>query len=274
MPLHEYERVAAELRTDILADRYPVGTRLPAMTELMTRFAVSQITVRKAIGELQKQGLVYTGYLDGLRGVIVRSRGRVPHYPTDSLRALRSDFTPSKRDSFTTSVIKAGREPGKKFTMKIAAPPADIAALLGVDPGALVVQRTIYQLLDGEPWSRETSYFPTDLAAETGVDSSSDIAEGTMRRLRDRGVIEAAWTDVITDETASPEDAVDLSIAVGSPLLVQTRIAATEDRITRVVRTVRLGGRSELLFEYGPDNALALIQQAHKRAHSRPQENT
>ena len=125
-----------------------------------------------------------------------------------------------------------------------------------------MVHRIVYQLLDGESWSREMSYFARELAERTGVDTPHDLPQGSVRQLRDAGFPQVAWADEVTDETASPEDAADLAVAVGAPLLVQTRTAAAAHCITRVIRIVRVGGRSRLIYEIGEPGALAAIRAA------------
>jgi GntR family transcriptional regulator len=145
--------------------------------------------------------------------------------------------------------------------MVMRIPPADVAQRLGLPPDAFTVERTTIQLLDGEPWSRERSWYPVDLAKACGLDSPHNIEEGTYARLRDRGFPEVAHRDEVTDELASAEDATDLEVAPGSPLLVQTRTAATKDRVTRVSKFVRLGGRNRLIWETGTDEGLDVIRQ-------------
>jgi GntR family transcriptional regulator len=146
--------------------------------------------------------------------------------------------------------------------MRIELPPEDVARRLGVSPDELVVVRVTYQLLDNEPWARETSYYPRDLAAEVGLDSPHDISEGTIRALAEAGYREVAHVDEVTDETAGSADARDLAIPVGYPMLVQTRTAATDQRITRVTRYVRLGQRTRLIWELGREAGLNIIRSA------------
>jgi GntR family transcriptional regulator len=105
---HAYEAIAATLRSEILDNTWPAGSVLPTIPDLTQRFGVSRITVRGAIEQLVSEGLVYTGYLQGRRGTIVRRRGRVDHFPTDAINPARPA---SQRDSFEESVIKAGRRP-------------------------------------------------------------------------------------------------------------------------------------------------------------------
>lgn len=256
-----YAAIAATLRAEVLADTWPAGTALPTLTELEARFGVSRITIRGALEQLANEGLVYTGYVNGRRGTIVRSRGRISHYATDSTRQDRPVRT---IDSYEESVLRAGRTPTKRFVMKIAAAPTYVSHRLGISPDELVVHRAVYQMLDGEPWGREVSYFPRDLAEQAGLDTPNDIPQGTVRRLSEAGHAEVAWTDEVTDETASPEDAADLSVPVGSDLLVQTRTGASATRVTRVTQVIRIGGRNRLIYELGSDEGLAQIRAAIK----------
>ena len=53
-----YQDVARKLIKELAADRYPVGSRLPAERELALQYGVSRPTVREAIIALEVQGLV------------------------------------------------------------------------------------------------------------------------------------------------------------------------------------------------------------------------
>ena len=53
-----YMNLARTLTAELVAGKYPVGSRLPAERELAVRFAVSRPTVREAIIALEVQGLV------------------------------------------------------------------------------------------------------------------------------------------------------------------------------------------------------------------------
>lgn len=261
--MHAYERISQELGTEIHEGRWPAGTALPTIPELEKRFGVSRITVRAAIDELEKRGLVYTGYIGGRRGTIVRSQGRIDHYATD---ALREDRTRSNMDAFTENAAKIGRTPSKSFEMRIEAAPREVTRRLGVPADELVVVRILRQFLDGEPWSREVGYYPRDLAEAVGLDTPSDIPQGTIRALHDAGYIEIAHVDDVTYDTASPEDARDLNVSVGTPLLIQTRVAATAERVTRVMHYVRMAERQRLIWELGDGAGLDVIRRTEQEA--------
>lgn len=257
--VHAYERVAEQLAREIDDGTWPPGTALPTIPDLEKRFGVSRITVRGGLEELARRGLVYTGYVQGRRGTIVRAQDRIDHYVTDSLRSDRLNDG-SCTDAFTENAKKIGKRAAKRFVMHLAPPPENIARRLGVAPDELVVTRTVYQLLDDEPFSREVGYYPRDIAATAGIDTPHDLPRGTIRALIEAGFHETAHEDEVTYETADHAIARDLSIAIGAPLVVQIRTAATDERVTRVMHYARLAERSRLIWELGDRTGLDVIR--------------
>lgn len=53
-----HERIAADLRDDIMSGELPPGSKLPSTTHLKTRFDASNATVQKALQLLKGEGLV------------------------------------------------------------------------------------------------------------------------------------------------------------------------------------------------------------------------
>lgn len=255
--MHAYEQIAEQLAAEIDAGEWPTGSLLPTIPELEKRFGVSRITVRGGLRELEKQGLVYTGYTDGRRGTIVRSTGHTDHLLSDPLRYQGGA---RKEGTFAQFAARLGRRPSARFEMRLQLVEPWIAKRLGVDPQDLVVVRILHQLLDNEPWSRETSYFARDLAAVVGMDAPHILDQGTMRTLADAGYHEIAHVDEVTYEAAGPQDAHDLSVEVGAPLFVQTRTAATADRVTRVSRFYRMARNTRILWEAGEEAGLEVIR--------------
>lgn len=256
-----YTRIAAQLAAEIEDGTWEPGSALPTIPELIDRFDVSRITVRGAIDALAKQGLVYTGWAGGRRGTLVRSTGRTDHFVTDGMKETRerSDY-----DAFSENAQRAGRDPSKRFEMRIESPPSDVAERLGSGEDELVVVRTTHELLDGEPWALATSYYPRDLAEEVGLDTPRDIPQGTIRALSDAGHREVACVDEVTDETATTALAQELAVPAGFPLLVQTRTAATTERVTGVHKYYRLGKRNRLIWEIGDAAGIEAIRRTRR----------
>lgn len=249
------DQVALELTERIQNGTYQPGSLLPTVRDLAAHYDISPSTARHAVNKLVQNGLVYT---DGRRGTVVRSQERADFYPTDALRPGRPA---SGGDAFREQAERMKREPSVRFTMLMRVPPPGILERLGLPPNTIAVERTTIQMLDGEPWSRERSWYDVALARETGLDSPDDIEVGAIRALAKAGHRETAHRDEIIDAAATAEDAHDLRVPLGSPLLVQTRTAATDERVTRVTQTVRLGGRNRLIWETGTRKGIAVIRE-------------
>lgn len=71
-----YATLARDLQNDIASGRYAVGDLLPTELELAARHGVSRQTVRYAIAQLRRQGL-----LSARKGVGTRVEGRQPPEP-------------------------------------------------------------------------------------------------------------------------------------------------------------------------------------------------
>jgi GntR family transcriptional regulator len=240
----KHERVRRMIRASLGAP----GSALPSETALAEMYDVSRPTIRHALKALEDEGLI-TSSQGSVR--TVRPSGRITHYATDALA-----------DAPTGAAERAGREPDKEFSMRIAAPPPAIASRLGVPADTLVVIREVRQVLDGEPWSVEASYYPHDLAAEAGLDTPHAIEQGAIRTLADAGHAEVAYVDEVSDEAADEDAARELAVPVGFPLLVQLRTGATDRRITRVTRYLRLGRSLRLVWEIGDQDGLDVIRAA------------
>src|SRR3954468_7709695 len=64
-----YERIADELRDEILTGAHPVGSQLPSEAELAGRFGAARGTVRQAVAVLVAEGLV--GSRQGARRIVL-----------------------------------------------------------------------------------------------------------------------------------------------------------------------------------------------------------
>src|ERR1022692_3365354 len=58
-PTSLYARIRDELRAQIVSGAYAPHARLPSESELMAQYGVSRITVRNALAELEKEGVLF-----------------------------------------------------------------------------------------------------------------------------------------------------------------------------------------------------------------------
>ncbi|MFW9266655.1 GntR family transcriptional regulator [Pseudomonas sp. D2-30] len=145
VPLHLQLRDL--LRTRILDGEYPQGSQMPSESELGALFRVSRITVRQALGDLQKEGLIFK--IHG-KGTFVAKPKTFQNVST--LQGLAESMTGRGFE-----VINRLRS--FKFI------PADkpVAERLKVAEGDVVAQIKRVRLINREPVSLEITYLPKDL---------------------------------------------------------------------------------------------------------------
>ncbi|HSD37425.1 MAG TPA: GntR family transcriptional regulator [Rhodocyclaceae bacterium] len=142
-PQPMYAQIKNELRARILDGRYTPHERLPSESELMALFGVSRITVRQALGDLQREGLLFK----------IHGKGSYVSRPK-TFQEL------AQLEGFAEAMGKRGLE---TFNRVIAQSdvPADstVAAHLHVPLNTLVTEIRRVRYLDREPISLDVSYF-------------------------------------------------------------------------------------------------------------------
>lgn len=253
--MHPTQQAVAEIvRGWISEGRYNPGDRMPSHQEIADELNTSRQTVVAAIRLLSQEGAVQTG---GSRGTWVRERIT---FVTDATAYDDPDSPrPTGGDAFVSAVRSTGRTPETRFEMRIEPAAADIAGRLGIESNDLVCLRSVGQLVDQHPWSRATSYYPMDLTEECGLDNPHDIPEGTVRRMASHEYRESGSLDEVATRPPTADEARDLGIPTGTAMLVWTRTAATDARITRVTRSILPGDRNALNFRQGSTEAVNTI---------------
>lgn len=204
---------------DVIENAGP-GTSLASERDLAERLGVSRPTVRAAIEELTRTGL------------LTRHHGRgtftSPHKVTQELTGSTTNGlgVPPAEGTWTSRVVEFGTT---------SAGPSR-AVRLGVDPAAGVLRVTRVRLVDDEPIAIERLELPADLVP--GL-RAADMEYGNFYRLlRER--FEIVVTDAvqtIEPTVTNPDQADLLDVPVYSPALQIER--TTRDRTGRVVEHVR-----------------------------------
>jgi GntR family phosphonate transport system transcriptional regulator len=140
-----WRQIAGKLHEDIAAGTVPPGGRLPTEAELSAQFGVNRHTVRRALEELSRGGLVRI------------EQGRGTFVAEDVL-----DYTVGPRTRFAEWVKRHNKEPsGKVIQLKEIAADRQIADALGIRPGGRVVLLERLGLADGQPVSLSRHHFPS-----------------------------------------------------------------------------------------------------------------
>lgn len=201
----QYRRIADEVRSRVLSGEYVAGRVLPSEAVLSHEFAVSRVTVRKALEQLREEGLV-----DSRQGFGWFVAGETVRQPLARLATIEDQM----RDS--------GAVPERRileFAFERA--PRDVAQALGVTQ-VLRVRRV--NLADGEPFAIVTVWCPAELAEHL---SRADVERSPFYELLD--VPLSGATQTIGADAASGEEAELLRVPVGSPVLRCLRTTASSD---------------------------------------------
>jgi GntR family transcriptional regulator len=139
-----YSRVETVLAGEITDGALTVGDQLPTEDDLVTRFEVSRITVRRAIQNLVNRGLVE----------IRRGKGTFVAAPkiTQELTEL---------SGFVEDMHALGRQPTARVIGKeVVTADASVASHLALTKGERVVRIRRVRLADGVPLSFDETYLP------------------------------------------------------------------------------------------------------------------
>jgi GntR family transcriptional regulator, phosphonate transport system regulatory protein len=149
-PVHRQEGVAlwrqivTELQSQIGQGIYGPGMKLPTEAELSSRFAVNRHTVRRALEELSRDGLVRV------------EQGRGSFVAEDVL-----DYNVEPRTRFSEWIRKHNMEPsGIVRQLREIPAEARVANGLGIRPGGRVVLFERLGFADDRPVSLARHYFP------------------------------------------------------------------------------------------------------------------
>jgi len=146
-PLPLYAQVKENLRERILDGTYPPHAQLPAESEIGAVFGVSRITVRQALNDLQKEGLIFK--LPG-KGTFVSK--------PKAFQEL------SQLEGFAEAMSRRGYEIYNRlagFQIVSAAP--NVAQQLRLTAGDAVAEIKRIRLLNREPVSLEVTYVAAEL---------------------------------------------------------------------------------------------------------------
>lgn len=140
-----WRQIVGRLQSDIASGGLKPGMRLPTEAALSTQFGVNRHTVRRALEELSRDGLVRV------------EQGRGSFVAEDVL-----DYTVEARTRFSEWIRKHNKEPSG-IVRQLREIPADprVAAGLGVRGGSRVVVLERLGFADDRPVSLARHYFPS-----------------------------------------------------------------------------------------------------------------
>lgn len=212
LPLPLYALLRDELRERILDGRLQPHDKLPSESELTQRHGVSRITVRQALNDLQKEGLI----------VKLHGKGAYVSHPkvAQSLNRLQGL---SEALSLQGQAVSSQR-----LSMKRLKAPDAVARQLQLEADTEVYELTTLRYLDREPLSVNCSYLPQPIGEKLArIDiSSRDLIDLFEHEL---GIpVQQAQLE-ISARRASAREARSLKIEPGDPVLQVERVLCGGD---------------------------------------------
>lgn len=212
LPLYQqlYEQLEARIRKGL----WKPGDMIPPESELIERYAVSRITVRKVLDMLVSEGL------------ILRERGRGSFVSQTKL-----EHGTTRIVSFTDDMKQRGLKPGTKIIfMGLVPAPHVIAEALSVPDGEELARIDRLRLADGEPMCVEESFLIHRMLP--GI-LEHDLVNNSLREIKQKeyGIRWSRARQTIQALPAPQDVARLLSIKSGAPLLVFERVSYSQDNI-------------------------------------------
>ena len=206
-----WSQIARSVEEQIVAGNLPSGTRLPTETQLAASFEVNRHTLRRALRELVRKGLITA---TPRRGTIV-SRHRIT-YPI------------SNRISFDDAIASTGREPGDRLLgHSIGLAPKEMAEWLAIAARSNVVDLKFMRVANNVPICLTSSWLPADRFERIGaMFERLGCLEKALSKL---GVTEFALQQTrILSQPASPEEIKLLELSKGATVLVVNSLFVDE----------------------------------------------
>jgi GntR family transcriptional regulator len=225
-PLHL--SISAQLSSWIQAGEYLPGDRLPSESQLMEHFAVSRITVRRALANLSQMGLVQSQHG---KGVFVTNRQR-------AIYSLSSPFV-----LFDEAMVRQGlTNMVKTLIFKAVKPTETVRQKLALSPNiSQVYLQKKYFLIDQVIAALDVTYIIPELGKAYARELKQNM---TFPVLEQHGISIDRIEAILSSRQADAETATALDLSLGSPLLVYEHTAYSDnDRPILCGETLSSGDR-------------------------------
>lgn len=200
VPLHSQLREL--LRARILDGEYAPGSQMPSESELGSLFKVSRITVRQALGDLQKEGLIFK----------IHGKGTFVARP----KAFQNVST---LQGLAESMSGRGYEVVNRLrSFRYVPAPRAVAERLQVPEGEEVVQIKRVRLINREPVSLEITYLPKAIGER--LENADLVTRDIFLILENDCALPLGHADLAIDAVLADTDLTQaLNVEAGSPIM-------------------------------------------------------
>ncbi|ORC15998.1 MULTISPECIES: GntR family transcriptional regulator [Rothia] len=212
-PIPLYHQLVSEIKTAISTGALTAGTMLPNELDIAAQLHLSRPTVRKAMDELVRAGL------------LVRKRGVGTQVVSNEIRR------PLTLSSLYTDLTLSGVVPSTEvLEFNVAPAPHDIVAQLNLTENTDVYHILRLRLENNQPLAIMENWIPAHLGT---IDKADLEKQGLYDTLRAMGVTFSLAHQTVGATIANEFQATTLNTTVGAPLVHMKR-TALDDIGTRV----------------------------------------
>ncbi|MCL8016469.1 GntR family transcriptional regulator [Streptomyces sp. AS02] len=214
-----FMQVAQRVADDIRRGRYQADDVLPSESQMVEMYGVGKHTVRAAVAELRRMGLVESR--QGKGTIVLATGGALPVTSVD--RAIHR----STKGSWSLPTTDAAEAPAVSRTT-LDGPPALL--LDQQDQDAISVDRMLHDPTTGARMAHRV-LIPLATAAEVPTlaeQPDAEVAE-LYQQLADAG-LSLEFTERVTARTPYPDERTALGLSDASPLLITYRVTTDADQ--------------------------------------------
>lgn len=213
MPLPKYHQVYLVLKERVLEGGYAAG--LPGEFELMARFEVSRVTIRKALELLVAEGLIAREPGRGTRVIPPKAKPLLPSEGGGSPALKRSGLLANLVDMSRDTRVQV-------ISVDNVQASEAVAEALRIAPASVVQKAVRLRSTRQGPLSHITTYVPVELTASFGKKELSK--KPILVLLEESGLQLGPAVQQISARLADTSTARLLDVAVGSALLYVRRV--------------------------------------------------
>jgi GntR family transcriptional regulator len=199
------------LRDRILSGAVGFGAKLPTENDLADRYAVSRVTVRRALGELARERLIERRRSAGTR--VIHRRAPAP---------VTADIS-----GVLANIAEMGRRTAVKLLSFDYVPATGaVAEALAVGPNELLQRSIRVRSIDRVPFSYLTTHVPESVALTF---TKQELAARPLLELLERAGVKVEHArQRISAGLATPDVAQALEVRAGSPLIELIRVVCDQ----------------------------------------------
>jgi GntR family transcriptional regulator len=211
VPMHT--QIREIIRRRVLDGTYAPHSQMPSESQMMEAFSVSRITVRQALGDLQKEGLIFK--VAGKGSFVAKPKA---FQSLSRLQGFGEAMSPSGYETFSQVI-----------SMRRVAANETVAQRLRLKPGAPAFEIQRLRFLNREPISVDQSYFPLELGKRL---AGEDLPTRDIFVILENDYgLQLTHADVQIEAISADEGlARHLRIAEASPLLRIERLTYADEQ--------------------------------------------